>query len=170
MTRLRPSTIIIALVMLFYVGLGVMQFTSGDDQRNWRALLRSDVHGYHGYLRSVFILHDLGHEPYKKEYTQITPDGTLNKCWAGESVMMVPFFLAAHAWAAATGEPTDGLSKPYMAAIAIAGLVYVLLGLLALRALLSALGASDRSIAWVIGALGFGTQLALYTGFQPGWT
>lgn len=166
----RPSTIVIALVMLFYAALARVQFTGTDDERNWHALLRSDVKGYHGYLRSLFILHDLGHEPYTKEYIHRTPDGTLNKCFAGESVMMAPFFLAAHTWAKVTGEKADGLGKPYMAGIAIAAWSYVLLGLLTFRALLRALGVRENSIAWVIGALGLGTQLALYTAHQPGWT
>lgn len=133
-------------------------------------IIRSDVHGYYGYLRALFITHDLGNEQVRTEYVHVTPAGTLNKYFAGEAVLLLPFFLAAHAYVLATGGVASGYSPPYEHAIAIAALVYALLGLLALRAVLLRQGASDRTAALVILLLGFGTQLAQYTAIQPGWS
>lgn len=132
--------------------------------------IRSDAMGYYGYLHAIFIGHDLGREPHHGEYVKRTPTGTLNKYFAGEPVMLLPFFLAAHAYVKATGIPADPYGHPYSDLIHVAGLVYALLGLLALRALLQRLGVRDGTISMVVLVLGFGTQLAQYTALQPGWT
>ena len=100
----------------------------------------------------------------------VTPNGTLNKYFAGEALLLTPFFLSAHAYVKATGGVADGFSPPYERAIAFAALIYALLGLLAFRALLLHLGISDRTVATVLLMLGFGTQLLQFTAVQPGWS
>lgn len=137
---------------------------------NAGGIIRSDVHGYYGYLRALFITHDLGQEPMRHEYVKVTPDGTLNKYFAGEAVLLTPFFLCAHAYVKATGGVADGYSPPYEHAISIAALIYALSGLLTFRALLMRMGISDRSLTIVLLMLGFGTQLLQYTAVQPGWS
>lgn len=134
------------------------------------AIVRSDVEGYYGYLRAVFINHDLGHERPNSTYLNVTPDGTLNKYFAGEAVMLLPFFLVAHGWAHVSGEVTDGLSTPYLHAIGLAGLAYALLGLLAFRALLRRAGVGEPVVTVVLLTLGAGTQLVQYASIQPGWS
>ncbi len=144
---------------------------------SWNALhgtsgnvIRSDVHGYYGYLHAIFIGHDLGQEKPMVEYIHETPHGTLNKYFAGEAVLLLPFFLVAHAYVQWAGIPGDGYAPPYETAIAVAALVYCLLGLLALRAVLLRSGVRDGTAALVLLVLGLGTQLAQYTAVQPGWT
>lgn len=160
-----PSTIAIAAVMVF--------FTLVAWRWSWNqgpVIIRSDAEGYYGYLRAVFINHDLGHERPNGTYLHETADGTLNKYFAGEAVMLTPFFLAAHGWAHLSGAPTDGLSTPYMRAISLAGLAYALLGLLAFRSLLRKLGISETVATAVVLVIGLGTQLVQYTSIQPGWS
>ena len=165
MFRRRPSTLAIAAVMVFFAFI------------TWRwswnqgpAIIRSDAEGYYGYLRAVFINHDLGHEKPNGTYLHETPDGTLNKYFAGEAVMLVPFFLIAHEWAIVTGEETDGLSTPYLRAVGLAGLAYALIGLLAYRALLRRSGITEPVTAAMLLIIGFGTQLVQYASIQPGWS
>lgn len=54
----------------------------------------------------------------------------------GMSLFYLPFFLAGHGWAAATGAPMDGFSMPYQYALVFGGIVYTLIGLLLLRRIL----------------------------------
>lgn len=137
---------------------------------NTREIFRSDALGYYGYLRAIFITKDLGHEAFQVEYVNETPAGTLNKYFAGEAVMLLPFFLPAHGHAVATGTMGDGYTPPYAHAVMVAALFYALLGLLALRAVLLRLHLPDRLVAALVLVLGFGTQLAQYTAIQPGWS
>lgn len=167
MFRGRPSlsTLAIAIVMVFFAII------------TWRwswnqgpVIIRSDAEGYYGYLRAVFINHDLGHERPNHTYLHRTPQGTLNKYFAGEAVMLTPFFLVAHGWAHLSGAATDGLSTPYMRAVGIAGLTYALLGLLAFRRVMRRLGVSEAVAALALLSTGFGTQLVQYASIQPGWS
>lgn len=161
----RISQIAIAAVMLF---LAIVSARSiGSDPGS---VIRSDAKGYYAYLPALFIAHDLGREQVAWEYVHVTPKGTLNKYFAGVAVMQLPFFLAAHAWVKATHGVADGYSPPYAYAIAVAALVYALLGLMAFRALLLRLGVKDGHVALLALVLGFGTQLAQYTAVQPGWS
>ena len=159
------STISIAVVMIFFAVI------------TWRwswnegpSIIRSDVEGYYGYLRAIFINQDLGHEKPNWVFLHQTPEGTLNKYFAGEAVMLLPFFLVAHAVAHLTGEIPNGLSPPYGHAIGLAALCYAFFGLLAFRSLLRRLGISEPVMATTLLVLGFGTQLVQYTSLQPGWS
>jgi hypothetical protein len=167
MLTARPSlsTLVIAAVMAF--------FTVITWRWSWNqgpSIIRSDAEGYYAYMRAVFINGDLGRERPNWTYLHDTDEGTLNKYFAGEAVMLTPFFLAAHGWAHATGAETDGLSEPYERAIGIAGLVYALLGLLALRSVLRAINVDEMSSAIVLAGIGLGTQLVQYVCIQPGWS
>ncbi|MBK9599667.1 MAG: hypothetical protein IPO60_15500 [Flavobacteriales bacterium] len=163
--RHRSSLFAVLAVMLLFTFVSVR-----SSKENAGGIIVSDVHGYYGYLHAVFITHDLGHERVRHEYVNVTPNGTLNKYFAGEALLLTPFFLSAHAYVKATGGVADGFSPPYERAIAFAALIYALLGLLAFRALLLHLGISDRTVATVLLMLGFGTQLLQFTAVQPGWS
>lgn len=168
--RSRIALLAIALVMACHTLVAWRWLWNGPPGRDWRTIVRSDVRGYHGYLHALLITHDLGHEQPNGEYIHVTPDGTLNKYFCGESVMLAPFFLGAHGVAALTGAPQDGSSAPYQKSISLAALVYTCIGLLALRRLLRGIGVNEGSVAVVVLALGLGTQLFQYSALQPGWT
>lgn len=164
--NVHKSGLAIAVVMALFITLAWRWPWSGGT-----VMIRSDVKGYWAYLRCLFITHDLGYEAYDFEYVNLTPEGrSLNKYFAGESLMLLPFFLGAHGYAALSGEKTDGLSQPYQRSIGIAALVYALVALLCLRALLRGLRIRDGTIAVILLMLGFGTQLVQYVAVQPGWT
>jgi len=86
--RPRNSTLAIAALMLVLTVLQVRWAWIGDSGHAWDRMVRSDVRGYYGYLLAVFIRGDLGHEPADPTYVHHTPDGTLNKYFAGTAVMM----------------------------------------------------------------------------------
>src|SRR6185369_285020 len=117
--RSRVALLAVLLVMALYALVAWRWVWNGPPGRDWRTIVRSDVRGYHGYLHALFITHDLGHEQPNGEYIHGTPSGTLNKYFVGESVMLAPFFLGAHAVAQLTGAPTDGLSAPYQKSISL---------------------------------------------------
>jgi len=134
-------------------------------------VVRSDVKGYYGYLQALFIRHDLGKEKPVWEYVRYAGNGTLNKYFCGTSVMMAPWFLAGHAIALTDPDaPRDGLSVHEMRALSVGAWCYLLIGLLALRALLKRMGFAEPAIAWTLVAIGLGTQLMQYGALQPGWS
>lgn len=155
----------IVAVMIFFLVIAVRWSWSGGPK-----IIRSDAAGYYGYLHAIFITRDLGHEKFDVQYVNRTPEGTLNKYFAGEALMVLPFFLCGHAVAHISHAPLDGYSLPYQRAISIAALVYALLGLLALRAMLRRLDVGEGPITTVVLVLGFGTQFVQYVAMQPGWS
>jgi hypothetical protein len=169
--RLPPTAaaILVAMALACFIAVqGLWSLPHGT----WSdSVVRSDVKGYYGYLQAIFIRNDLGHEPYQWEYVRRTPQGTLNKYFCGTAVMMAPWFAAGRAFALLdAAAPRDGLSDHEMRAISIGALAYMLLGLLALRALLRGMGLSEWAAAWTLLALGGATQLLQYAAIQPGWS
>lgn len=163
--RDKRSSLAVAVVMVVFACI-TWRWSWNDGPK----IIRSDVEGYYGYLRALFITHDLGHERSNFTYVNETPEGTLNKYFAGEAVMLMPFFLGAHGVAHLVNAPTDGLSWPYERCISLAALSYALLGLLSYRRFLLRNGISDDVVAFIILLLGSGTQLIQYTTLQPGWS
>ena len=163
--RRSPSAVVIALSLLAYSAVAVHWGWTKEPP-----IIRSDAEGYYGYLRAIFINKDLGHEAPNDTYVHRTPDGTLNKYFAGEAVLLLPFFLAGHVWAWCTGAPQDGLSTPYQHAVGVAALCYLAIGLLAFRGFLRRSGVRDGIVACIIAVLVCGTQLSQYAAMQPGWS
>ena len=144
---------------------------TADEKEMADRVVRSDVKGYYGYLQALFVRNDIGHEPPVWEYVRHTPGGTLNKYFCGTSVMMAPWFAIGHVLAINDPEAAqDGLSIHEMRAMSVGAWLYMLIGLLALRALLLHMGMREAVVAWVLVAMGFGTQLMQYAALQPGWS
>jgi len=110
-----------------------------------------DSFGYHLYLPAAVIDHD----PLLKDFDRVDqarkdqdasgtlyqistfPDGRhVIKYPMGLAMVWSPWFMACHMIAGATGQPQDGYSVPYDRSIRIGVWIYLLLGLLALRAVL----------------------------------
>jgi len=169
----RPSLSLLVVMLVVFVTavVSVRELWNGPVADMPLRVVRSDVKGYYGYLQAIFISHDLGKEAYQWEYVRETPTGTLNKYFCGTSVMMAPWFAIGHDIALGDPKaPRDGLSIHEMRAISIGGWAYLLIGLLALRALLLRMGIREVVVVWVLLAIGFGTQLMQYAALQPGWS
>lgn len=171
MRRPTPSLLVVLAVVALNAVISVRGLWPGTANGIADAVVRSDVKGYYGYLQALFIRKDLGHEQAVWEYVRHTPTGTLNKYYCGTAVMMAPWFLIGHDMALSDPKaPRDGLSDYEMKALSIGAWCYLLIGLLALRALLRRMGFTDGTVAWVLIAIGFGTQLMQYSALQPGWS
>lgn len=169
---LRSPSFLAALAVTVFTALVTVQVMwVGLDGGGFKETIRSDAKGYYGYLQAIFIRGDLGNEPMAWEYVQVTPRGTLNKYFCGTSLFMAPWFLIGHDLA--LGDPKarhDGLSHYEQMAIGVGGWVYLLLGLLALRALLLGMGVREPVVSWTLVALGLGTPLLQFAAVQPGWS
>jgi len=168
--RTSASLLVIFAVVLFTAALSVRGLWWGEDGKAWQSIIRSDAKGYYGYLTAIFLRHDLGHEEYVWEYVNETPTGTLNKYFCGTSVMMAPWFALGHFALADPDKPRDGFTIYELTAISMGAWVYLLLGLLALRALFRGMAVRDGVIAWILLGLGSGTTLLQYAALQPGWS
>ena len=172
MQAARPSSLLVVITLVLVTAItSVIGLWRGTDGEGWKQTIRSDALGYYGYLQAVFIRGDLGHEPFNSAYIKSTRQGTLNKYYAGTSVMMAPWFGIGHAFALNDPEsPKDGLSAYEQKAIGVGAWVYLLLGLLALRALFRSLGVREAVINWTLIAVVLATPLLQYTAMQPGWS
>jgi hypothetical protein len=105
-----------------------------------------DVLSYYAYLPALFIEGDLKltfvedpnradvHLHRHRYWPETTPDGhKVIKTTMGVAVMISPFFGVAHFLAPFLGYEPDGFSRPYQAAVALAGFVWGCLGLWVLR-------------------------------------
>jgi len=138
-----PSLIILALIWLV-VGAWVLQPQKGT-------MFTWDSFGYHLYLPAAVIDHD----PLLKDFDRVDqarkdhdasgtlyqistlPDGRhVIKYPMGLAVIWSPWFMVGHWVAGVTGQAQDGYSPPYDESIRIGMLLYLLLGLLALRRVL----------------------------------
>jgi hypothetical protein len=148
---------------------------------DWLSVISWDVFGYYLYLPATFIHHDVGlkdfswmqgiMDTYKPTIgfyqAYMGPAGEyVMKYTMGLAILYSPFFFIAHHLAPALGYPADGFSLPYEIAIAMGGLVYMVIGLWFFRkALLRYL--PDRITALTMAVIVLGTnyyQLTAYDG------
>ncbi|MFQ3661414.1 MAG: hypothetical protein SNJ69_03355 [Chloroflexaceae bacterium] len=162
------ATLIIAI--LGVLGLMFMPFLAKD----YGFIIYSDGIGYYAYLPATFIERDLTFETMKRLYFegafpfQPYPSTgiNLNKYPIGVAVMLLPFFLAAHAISALVGAPLTGWAPIYQVAAGLGGLSYMVLGVALLRELL-ARHFSERVVVATLACIVFGTNLYHYGTFDP---
>ncbi len=131
----------------------------------------SDQEGYYIYLPAVFV-----HGGFEGLYcyngcTTISTDGsehTFTKYTYGVALMEMPFFLVAHALSPLLEYSQNGRSLPYVWAILIAAIVYMLGGLYILHKLLKELHFSKFISMLVPVGLLLGTNLFFYTFREAG--
>jgi hypothetical protein len=131
-----------------------------------------DSFAYHLYLPVVIQHHDLRmDDPAWVEDMRLKYDASpalyqlrelpggkhVIKVSLGLAVLWSPWYLLGHGWALATGAEADGYSMPYQLAVQCGVLLYVLIGLLWLRAVLLRL-AGEAITALVMVLLIFGTN------------
>jgi hypothetical protein len=138
-------------------------------------VIESDAKGYYAYLPAVFIYHDLNYRFYYKieretyynpnlyfQYLRAHNNKTINKYYVGTAICLMPFFLAGHAITLVTELPADGYSYYYTLMVHIGALFYLMLALFGLRKLLRTFAIDEKTIAWVLIAIVFGTNLFYY--------
>lgn len=131
----------------------------------------SDQEGYYIYLPGVFVNGGFKNLPCTNGCTFIeneTGTYTFTKYTYGVALLETPFFLVAHALASVTGYEANGRSLPYIWAIMIAAIFYMLAGLRFIYKLLKELN-FGQTICWLV-PLGIlvGTNLFFYTFRESG--
>ncbi len=140
-----------------------------------------DVAGYYGYLPALCIYNDLGYLGYQdsvfsayglgNSYPNYTaPNGRqVMKYPLGAAVMYLPWFAAAHWYALAKGQPADGYSRPYQAALSWGCLIYTLIGLIFARKVLLT-RFSDKTTSLTLLLLIFGSNYLNYAAIDNAMT
>lgn len=148
---------------------------------SWKHIVEADAKGYYAYLPATFIYKDLNYNFFDKiekekyynvntfyDYRCGSNGKVINKYYCGTALAQMPFFLAAHGYAKIAGKDADGFSKPYMLAVSIGALFYLLFGLIFLNATLKLYEIGEWTKAWVLMGGVFGTNLFYYTVCEPG--
>ncbi len=165
------------------IGILLLGYTAkvnwGEGQ--WQRVLQADARGYYAYLPATFIYHDLNfnyfdqvevNNAYDKnlvyDYRQTVNGKVVDKYFAGEAVLLSPFFIMAHGIASAVGLPKDGYSQIYMIFLTIAAFFYAMLGLFFIRKTLRILNVKEMVIFITLFSVIFGTHLFYYTIGEPG--
>jgi hypothetical protein len=136
---LKKLISVIFLGLICFAGLTRWQNISEEP------LIMTDGQGYYAYLPAAFLYQDLQFsfvdslkQTYYKEGKRAkfiieTPDGNVNKYFAGTAVLEAPFFLVGRCLAALVDAPVDGYSWPFQLGIGLAAIVYLILGLFFFR-------------------------------------
>lgn len=175
----RGDTLLVVIAAsLFAFFLAIRVFNDGTP--GWKHIVTSDGRGYYAYLPAIFIVRDLTFKPvvaregkllgyphYKPGYLVPAGDRTVNKYFAGEALLLLPFFMAGMATTALAGTPMDGYSFFFQLFTGIGALFYTMAGLWFLRRLLRREGVPESVSAVILVALTAGTNLLYYVLWQP---
>jgi hypothetical protein len=172
----RLAWLFIAVAMCWHL----LYVTCGTFRKDY--IISSDAAGYYAYLPATFIYHDPTYQfcyPGEKKinfpgadfslFLNMTSDGKpINKYFIGTAIMELPAFLIAYGSAPLFGHHMNGYSFPFVLAIVLSAMVYVLIGLEQLRKLLGKLGISEPLQAVTLLLVFFGTNLYYYSTSEPG--
>lgn len=172
----RLAWLLIAVAMCWHL----LYVTCGTFRKDY--IISSDAAGYYAYLPATFIYHDPTYQfcyPGEKKinfpgadfglFLNLTPEGKpINKYFIGTALMELPAFLIAYGSAPLFGHHMNGYSFPFVLAIVLSAMFYVLLGLEQLRRLLNKLGISEPVQAVTLLMVFFGTNLYYYSTAEPG--
>lgn len=136
--------------------------------------ITSDGIDHYVYLRSVAVDHDLDLandyaliSPRGESDARLTPIGrTGNAHPVGPALAWAPFYLVADVLTRVAGRPADGLDGFYDDAVALAGLLYGWLGLVALYRTAAREAGPGTALVASLG-IGFGTFLYFYLAYAP---
>lgn len=165
--KISPSAIFLALFAIFLIVklFEVQRYKTPEKVIAW------DVISYYAYLPATFVENDLtlgfyGEDYFDKYWPETLPDGTkVIKTSMGMSFLYLPFFAVAHLVAPLTPYKADGFTQPYALALLIAGMFYVLMGLVLLRkVLLAHFGETATTLTLII--IGLCTNLYWYTLYE----
>lgn len=148
---------------------------------HWRTVLQVDARGYYAYLPSLLLEADPNFGSFEEKELELTKDPKMvyeyrhlhdgrfiNKYYIGTALMELPFFLLAHVYAMGTDAQADGWSKPYVVAVNLSAIAFVMLGLWCIARLLNSYGVGDQTAGLTAICFAFGTNLFYYTVVAPG--
>jgi len=164
-------TLLISILLSFFLCYRLFL----PKEQGWKTIITSDGRGYYAYLPAIFIYGDLTFQKvtktekkvyrrydYLPEYLVMVNNKKVNKYFAGEAVLLMPFFLMALFFSWIIGLPMDGYSFFFQFFTGLGALFYLICGLLFLQRILKRMAVPDRVISLVIPIILLGTNLFYY--------
>ena len=145
----------------------------------WKSIITSDGRGYYAYLPAIFIYQDhtfkkvtwsekklYGYSDYHPNFLVPYGKQMVNKYFAGESLLLLPFFGLATLCSWIFGLPLNGYSFYFQLFIGFGALFYLFMGLLFLKNILTRMMINQQAIALTLVVFVLGTNLFYYTIWQ----
>ena len=180
MKRFRTAHIILILLSLLTILYCFRSRLYELNGSGWQEIITSDGKGYYAYLPAILIHGDLsfcqviqtekyisGLPYYRSEYLVPAGDRKVNKYFAGEALLMLPFFVTGMLFTSWVCLPMNGYSLFFQFMAAISTLVYLALGCLFLCKIFRNLGYYKSVVIWSLVWIVFGTNLIYYALWQP---
>ncbi len=150
------------------------------DLAGWKLIISSDGLGYYAYLPALLIDHDisyhkvterekkiLGYDRYEPGYLVKYGERVVNKYFAGEALLLLPFFLTATFISWVAGIEISGYSFFFQLLTGLGALFYLFLGLCYLKKILQHIKIQPILTAIIIATILLGTNLFYYSLWQP---
>lgn len=153
--------------------------------RSWKNVINADGYGYYAYLPCVFMQHDFDFSKIQAKEIKlrgnISPEEVgypfvsvpwdknkvMDKYYAGTALALTPFFLLAYFLSYLFGFDTGGYSILFQESVAIAAVLYLLVGLIYIRKILQEYKIVDPIIFFSLASILYGTNLFYYTVSEP---
>lgn len=168
-------TVLISILLSFFLCYRLFL----PKEQGWKTIITSDGRGYYAYLPAIFIYGDLtfkqvtkiekksyGRYDYLPHYLVMVNQKMVNKYFAGEAFLLMPFFLIALCLSWIIGLPLDGYSFFFQFFTGLGALFYLFCGLIFLQKILRRMSIPERIILWVIPVTLLGTNLFYYSVWQ----
>lgn len=180
--RVKPELIFWFFLFTVVFGLGfnfrLQSISIGYDIDKYN-VITSDGIGYYSYLPSTFIKKENQLSDNQDHYMNFdyTPGNKQNKYFIGSSILMAPFFGIAHLYTSThyalspkSSFFPNGYSFPYQLAIAVAGVFYLMLGLLYFKKTALSLGIKKEIIFFLIILFALGSQLMELASYESSFS
>jgi len=174
-----PKIILFCLASLMLAFFASNRLFRGD-LAGWKLIISSDGLGYYAYLPALFIDHDityhkvnerekkiLGYDRYVPGYLVKSGDKVVNKYFAGEALLLLPFFLIATFISWIGGIEISGYSFFFQLLTGLGALFYLFLGLFYLKKILQHFKIQPVLSSIILVTILLGTNLFYYSMWQP---
>jgi hypothetical protein len=180
MQSLFSPKIVLLCLISFIIAFFISNRLFRGDPAGWKQIITSDGRGYYAYLPALLIDHDLsykkviereknilGFPDYQPSYLVRVGNKQVNKYFAGEALLLLPFFLLAILCSFVTGIEINGYSFFFQVFTGLGAIFYLFLGLYYLKKILLYFTVRPFLVAFLIIAILLGTNLFYYSLWQP---
>jgi len=166
---------LLCFVLAFFINKRIFE----GDGMGWRGIITSDGRGYYAYLPALIIDGDptfgkvaaresaMQGPGYAPGYLVEINGHPVNKYFAGEALLLLPFFLLGFVLSLLIGTPLDGYSFFFQISAGIGALFYLMMGLVYFSRILQYFHVRPFVLAWMPPVLLFGTNLFYYSLWDP---
>jgi len=180
MHQANYQNIVLYCLITFLLGFFLSMRVFNDGVPGWKHIITSDGRGYYAYLPALILDHDptftgvvereaklLGYPHYKPGYLVKSGERTLNKYFAGEALLLLPFFLTGILFSFITGTEINGYSFFFQVFSGLGALFYLTAGLIFLKRILENMNIRPVVVAMTLILILFGTNMFYYSMWQP---